>query len=74
MAEAAQREGAVRVFLDEGFDILDLVASPPAGRTRVTAHTALVEALSERELSVLRYLPSRLSNRCLLYTSDAADD
>ena len=63
VAEAAQREGAVRVFLDEGFDILDLVASPPAGRTRVTAHTALVEALSERELSVLRYLPSRLSNR-----------
>ena len=29
----------------------------------MTAHTALVEALSERELSVLRYLPSRLSNR-----------
>jgi LuxR family maltose regulon positive regulatory protein len=63
VAEVAQREGAVRVFLDEGFDILDLVPSPPVGRARVASGSALVEALSERELSVLRYLPSRLSNR-----------
>src|SRR4029450_12721200 len=59
----AQREGAVRVFLDEGFDILDLVPSPPVGRARVASGSPPAEALSERELSVLRYLPSRLSNR-----------
>jgi LuxR family maltose regulon positive regulatory protein len=66
VAETAQREGAVRVFLDEGFDIADLLPAGPSARgvlATVTANTALVEALSERELSVLRYLPSRLSNR-----------
>jgi LuxR family maltose regulon positive regulatory protein len=66
VAETAEREGAVRVFLDEGFDIGDVL--PAGARTRrahvtVAANTALVEALSDRELSVLRYLPSRLSNR-----------
>ena len=70
-APLVQREGAVRPFLDEGFDIVDLLglgaasgaptASPAPGRSRGTIE--LVEPLSERELSVLRYLPSRLSNR-----------
>jgi len=63
VAEVAQREGAVRVFLDEGFDILDLVPSAATERSRPVAGNTLVEALSEREMSVLRYLPSRLSNR-----------
>jgi LuxR family maltose regulon positive regulatory protein len=67
VAKLAQREGAVRTFLDEGFDILELLgagapaangATSPAGRG-----VGLIEPLSERELSVLRYLPSRLSNR-----------
>jgi LuxR family maltose regulon positive regulatory protein len=67
VAEPAQREGAVRTFLDEGFDITDVVASStPAGAataTRAAGRRDLVEPLSEREMSVLRYLPSRLSNR-----------
>jgi LuxR family maltose regulon positive regulatory protein len=66
VAETAEREGAVRVFLDEGFDIADLLpggARPRRVHAAVAANTALVEALSERELAVLRYLPSRLSNR-----------
>jgi LuxR family transcriptional regulator, maltose regulon positive regulatory protein len=63
VSEVAQREGAVRVFLDEGFDILDLVPSMTGERSRPAPGNALVEALSEREMSVLRYLPSRLSNR-----------
>jgi LuxR family maltose regulon positive regulatory protein len=81
VAEVARREGAVRTFRDEGFDILDVVlggatangvgagsASAGAGARRATtaaagAATGLVEPLSDRELSVLRYLPSRLSNR-----------
>ncbi len=74
VALVAQREGAIRTFLDEGFDIRDLVVTVPAtpGVAAATASAwgpqrqagvALVEALSERELSVLRYLPSRLSNR-----------
>ncbi|HEY7070945.1 MAG TPA: LuxR C-terminal-related transcriptional regulator [Acidimicrobiales bacterium] len=73
VAALAQREGALRTFLDEGFDIRDLVTAPAAPGLSVAAASvrasqaqagvALVEALSERELSVLRYLPSRLSNR-----------
>jgi LuxR family maltose regulon positive regulatory protein len=66
VAETAEREGAVRVFIDEGFDIADLLPGGAPHRhvhATVAANTALVEALSERELSVLRYLPSRLSNR-----------
>ncbi len=66
VAGVAQREGAVRTFLDEGFDIFDLVAvGPSAGGagTRRSGTVGLVEPLSDRELSVLRYLPSRLSNR-----------
>jgi LuxR family maltose regulon positive regulatory protein len=66
-----QREGAVRPFLDEGFDIVDLLGlgsgsgAPTAARApaRSRGTIDLVEPLSERELSVLRYLPSRLSNR-----------
>jgi LuxR family maltose regulon positive regulatory protein len=63
----------LRTFLDEGFDIRDLVTAPVAAGVTLAAASAraaqaqagviLVEALSERELSVLRYLPSRLSNR-----------
>jgi LuxR family maltose regulon positive regulatory protein len=68
VANAAQRERAFRTFLDEGWDIRELAEGPlPAasGRPAATHRTApaLVEPLSERELSVLRYLPSRLSNR-----------
>ena len=73
VAPLAQREGALRTFLDEGFDIRDLVTAPVAAGVTLAAASAraaqaqggviLVEALSERELSVLRYLPSRLSNR-----------
>jgi LuxR family maltose regulon positive regulatory protein len=60
----------VRTFRDEGFEILDLVGGlSAAARSGAAAGSAaggtvgLVEPLSERELSVLRYLPSRLSNR-----------
>ncbi len=66
VADTAAREGAVRVFLDEGFDIADLLpagARPRRVHAAVTGNSGLVDALSERELSVLRYLPSRLSNR-----------
>jgi LuxR family maltose regulon positive regulatory protein len=67
VAELARREGVVRTFLDEGFDPLDLVGAgappAPAGAPRANGNVGLVEPLSARELSVLRYLPSRLSNR-----------
>jgi LuxR family maltose regulon positive regulatory protein len=67
VAELAQREGLVRTFLDEGFDPLDLVGagapSTPGSVLRAGGNVGLVEPLSTRELSVLRYLPSRLSNR-----------
>ena len=35
----------------------------PAVSPRPNGHVGVIEPLSERELSVLRYLPSRLSNR-----------
>ncbi|HEX5947840.1 MAG TPA: LuxR C-terminal-related transcriptional regulator [Acidimicrobiales bacterium] len=71
VAPVVEREGAVRPFLDEGFDIVDLLGlgspsgTPAPGRAaaRSPGTLDLVEPLSERELSVLRYLPSRLSNR-----------
>jgi LuxR family transcriptional regulator, maltose regulon positive regulatory protein len=74
VADVARREGVVRTFLDEGFDIAEVVAAhdlpiaprPPHVATRATAlegNRRLIEPLSERELAVLRYLPSRLSNR-----------
>ena len=72
VADVARREGALRTFLDEGWDIRELPEAgmaPAAGlgpgpsATGRAAAAALVEPLSERELSVLRYLPSRLSNR-----------
>jgi LuxR family maltose regulon positive regulatory protein len=73
VAVVAQREGMLRTFLDEGFDIRDLVTIPAAPGLAVAAASVrgrqpqagvtLIEPLSERELSVLRYLPSRLSNR-----------
>jgi LuxR family maltose regulon positive regulatory protein len=63
VAEQAQREGAVRVFLDEGFDIFDVVGGGVVARPGRAPAAPLVEPLSEREMSVLRYLPSRLSNR-----------
>ncbi|HEX6418170.1 MAG TPA: LuxR C-terminal-related transcriptional regulator [Acidimicrobiales bacterium] len=66
VAEQAAREGAVRTFLDEGFDIGELArteACAGAGPPPAMVNRRLVEPLSERELSVLRYLPSRLSNR-----------
>jgi LuxR family maltose regulon positive regulatory protein len=70
VADGARREGALRTFLDEGWDIVELAdgggPAVPGGRVGDHARAAvpaLVEPLSERELSVLRYLPSRLSNR-----------
>lgn len=73
VAEVARREGVVRTFLDDGFDIVEVAGThdlPIAPRrARVTSAGApdgnrrLIEPLSERELAVLRYLPSRLSNR-----------
>jgi LuxR family transcriptional regulator, maltose regulon positive regulatory protein len=70
VAELAQREGAVRTFLDEGFDIVEVVGAAHGGgaggapvAVAAGATVGLVEPLSDRELSVLRYLPSRLSNR-----------
>jgi DNA-binding CsgD family transcriptional regulator len=69
VVETAREEGAVRPFLDEGFDIDDpalggtgTTPARPGGGTAVAAR-ALVEPLSDRELSVLRFLPSRMSNR-----------
>ena len=42
----------------------DVVAAPEGAARRRTASTVtLVDPLSEREMSILRYLPSRLSNR-----------
>ena len=65
VAPAAQREQAWRSFLDEGFDVRELVTEPAVGavRARAASSVTLVDPLSEREMSVLRYLPSRLSNR-----------
>jgi LuxR family maltose regulon positive regulatory protein len=60
-ADLARREGALRTFLDEGFDLLD--AANPGSAPARDGLNGLVEPLSDRELSVLRYLPSRLSNR-----------
>jgi LuxR family maltose regulon positive regulatory protein len=69
VVETAREEGAVRPFLDEGFDIDDpalggtgTTPARPGGDSAVAAR-ALVEPLSDRELSVLRFLPSRMSNR-----------
>jgi LuxR family maltose regulon positive regulatory protein len=45
-------------FLREIIDI-DIGVAPPPAQARVTG---LVEQLSDREIIVLRYLPSRLSN------------
>jgi LuxR family maltose regulon positive regulatory protein len=64
VAPLAVREEAWRSFLDEGFDVRDVVAAPEsAPRRRAASTVALVDPLSEREMSILRYLPSRLSNR-----------
>ena len=67
VAPLVERERAVRPFLDEGFDIVDLLGLGAPAAVRAPARSpgtiGLVEPLSERELSVLRYLPSRLSNR-----------
>jgi LuxR family maltose regulon positive regulatory protein len=47
--------------------VLDVAGSGstagPAAGTSSAASLGLVEPLSEREMAVLRYLPSRLSNR-----------
>ena len=72
----AEREGWVRLFLDAGGEVVRLLralyhAAPTPflrtlceGEAPVTHVTApnLVEQLSERELAVLAYLPSRLTN------------
>ncbi len=72
VGELARREGALRIFLDEGWDIRELAdtgagraaaGGGPGGAARAGTASGLVEPLSDRELSVLRYLPSRLSNR-----------
>ncbi len=66
VVDLARREGVTRSFLDEGFDSVDLVAAGGGqlrGEAARTRQAGLVEPLSDRELSVLRYLPSRLSNR-----------
>ena len=76
VAISAEMEGAVRLFLDSGPDVLRLVRSlyhdeptpflrrlvedvPPVSHR---GSSDLVEQLTERELLVLQYLPSRLSN------------
>jgi LuxR family maltose regulon positive regulatory protein len=73
---SAEAEGAVRLFLDSGPDVLRLVRSlyhddPTPFLRRLVEQVApishrgssdLVEQLTERELLVLQYLPSRLSN------------
>ena len=76
VVEAAEVEGAVRPFLDGGGEVHRLVralyrahptpylrrlvdGAPPATRVHTVG---IVEQLTERELEVLRYLPSRLSN------------
>jgi LuxR family maltose regulon positive regulatory protein len=76
VVDAAASEGVIRPFLDGGVPVQRLVraryhdhptpflrrlvetAPPSHGRT----YADLVEHLTERELEVLRYLPSRLSN------------
>jgi LuxR family maltose regulon positive regulatory protein len=72
----AEAEGAVRPFLDGGPEVLRLVralyhADPTPFLRRLVedvppvsprGSTEMVEQLTERELLVLRYLPSRLSN------------
>jgi LuxR family maltose regulon positive regulatory protein len=66
VAAAARREGAVRTFLEEGFDLFDptaVAATAAAASLCPNGHVGVIEPLSEREMSVLRYLPSRLSNR-----------
>ncbi len=63
VAAVARREGAVRRFLDDGFDIGEELAAVPAAGPAPAGGARLVEPLSEREMAVLRYLPSRLSNR-----------
>ena len=64
VAPAARREGARRTFLEEGFDLFEEGAVPSVvGSVRPNGHGGVHEPLSARELSVLRYLPSRLSNR-----------
>ena len=76
--DAASREGFARVFLDAGThgwrlvrslyhvaptpflrQLVDQPVAPPPPHARVTG---IVEQLSDREILVLRYLPSRLSN------------
>lgn len=72
----AEAEGALRPFLDGGPEVLRLVralyhADPTPFLRRLVedvppvsprGSTEMVEQLTERELLVLRYLPSRLSN------------
>jgi len=76
VVEPVEAEGAVRVLLDNGPEVVRLLkllyhAAPtpflrrlveevPAARR--TTSSAMVEQLTDRELAVLAYLPSRLSN------------
>jgi LuxR family maltose regulon positive regulatory protein len=76
--DAAEEEDLRRVLLDAGPDVMRLVRrqferSPTpflraiverhaAGRSRAALVPELVEQLSDREMAVLRYLPTRLSN------------
>ena len=76
VVEAFEAEGMVRTFHDNGANVAGLVRAlyhdrptpflrrlvegAPASHQRSSA--ALVDQLTERELEVLRYLPSRLSN------------
>jgi LuxR family maltose regulon positive regulatory protein len=77
-ASAAEREGLRRVFLDAGPDALrhlraihersptpflrSIVDREPILTVRVHGVADLVEPLTDRELAVLSYLPTRLSN------------
>lgn len=77
-AATAEAEGLRRVLLDAGPDVMRLVRrqferSPtpflraiverqPAGPLRAPLVPELVEQLTDREMAVLRYLPTRLSN------------
>src|SRR5690606_19426779 len=63
VAAVAGRGGGVRRFRGGGFDIGGELAAVPGAGPAPAGGARLVEPLSEREMAVLRYLPSRLSNR-----------
>jgi LuxR family transcriptional regulator, maltose regulon positive regulatory protein len=75
--QVAEQHGHVRLFLDAGTDVVRLlrlvgheapseflsalIEPPPAFVEGLHAHGDLLEPLSEREMQVVRFLPTRLS-------------